>query len=285
MATTNFEYVRWRYDYEARVECAAMVYSLIGQRTYPGAQQIAMSNFVGRRRVWLGQLLRAKYAKLLSVKFGYARNCPPCSAIVTPRMQPCLLYPCPFCYARRVSGFFRRMWSVIQMLDAKKKPWRLVSYRIMRSPKSEGGLIQTTSDGSIAKALRKTMALKLAEWRDDYKARFPETYYAISWWGLEPFLFPRGSSREPGWWKTTCAALAVVPPAWQMPEDSDHFKVVTRASGAQLATMLGKTFLYPRNWTMGPVDILAQQFNVTTGTRFFRTQGIYYRGVPNANDD
>ena len=278
MPDTTFEFVRWRYDHAARAERAAVLYRLTGHRTYPGAQAMALENFIERRRVWISQLRHAGHYQLQKVKYGYARNCPSCAIVVNPRQQPCKLAACPFCYARRVAGFFERTQHVVQMLNAKAVPWQLVSYRRQVTSGGADNLIRVEND-SVVRALRRTLKQYAVGRTGDCRDRFPDPLFLISWWGVEPVMFRHRHPDGIGYWKVTYAALAVMPATWKPVKQEDCYEVLTTVNGEQLADVLGKTFYYPRGLLDGPPELVVQLCNTMAGTRAFQTKGTYYRGV------
>lgn len=223
-------------------------------------------NIRGRWRVCVCKLRAAGWEAIATKKFGYALNCPPCSARLSVRTQPCRLRICPFCHARHVAKVYTQFKNKLERCGGGT----VVSFRQyagheLLSPDK----VIFDSLGGLEGTLCKNVLPRHVKMRNEFRAKYmQEALGGVYWHSLAPLAFdepaPDGST---GRWMSLHSCVAIMPKEYKL-KANRYWRAITNPSPYKLASLVGRAFQYRAYWLTADTTTMSEFLNVTKGVRF-----------------
>jgi len=219
----------------------------------------SLYKLISWRRNRLRQLHVSGWARIASEqKLGWAYNCPPCCASVTPKSQPCHLPICPFCHGRRLGEAYKAMEAAGRGLQGVKA----IGFRSVWSKATGEGIGRIFLGDDVLEPGLAAMVDKIRWTRQHlYRGWLKGIQYGYRMQTIEPIMFRRTAQDDAvGCWRVTQSLIAFVPADWKAyPKQGELYEA--EPGGADLAELVGMVFEYPREWMCGPAGITAVMLN------------------------
>ena len=260
------------HGYAVPVIRAGVMHRIVGRWKLSGAYIRAVHDAIAQRRTWLSRLYDADAELFTKYKFVYARNCPPCGVTCAPDSQPCTFAYCPWCYGRRLAGWHQRLAVVVGQLEARRLPYFVATHkRVVGNETASHRIVsQQTAGAELARIVSRHVAehLRIRNWLCS------SPYYAVSWWCVEPVMFRTPSPDAIGFWRAISHTVFVTEGEMpKLPATDGVVKYEKDCFGSSLATLVGRTFRYPKYWYRGDAEVQSQLFRELRNRRLFSTTG------------
>lgn len=237
-----------------------------------------MQAFIERRRRWLDELRATGLPQLQGDKYRFARNCrPPMTAVLPKGIRACNLSFCPFCHARKAAAVHKQLQDRYDAGAKTMLPPKVVVYsRIVdhgsdnpcnqiRINEATGQLVHAYFEDNVwnyARGMRKTV-------REMY---FPKVIDGYSWHAFIPKLATTPAAGILGHWTVFRSAVVVVPNAWDY-APSEYLTISDEPTRKDMVTLVSKALQYPKAWMTNDPKFMAEQFDITSGTRCLSRYG------------
>ena len=260
-----------------RAEYYSTLLPLVGKLPKYEEQLLPSLAYIQKRwRLGCGMLRRSGWESLCTKKFGYARNCPPCSVIASMRLQPCLLRVCPFCHARHVAQQYQKLRKQLKAAGGGT----VLSYRQYSGQEFESpDLLYFDSAGGLEGTFRADVLPRHLT----RKQQFCDTYMprakgGIYWYSLAPLIFSEDADNgASGRWMALHSCVSIMPDDWKPPERSNNWRCIKNPNDYQLAWLVGRAFQYRAYWLRSDPMYMAEFLNVVRNVRFMSTFGVCRR--------
>ena len=272
----DFSNLRFSRSYTAHVEYYSTLSVFCGQFTGINFSK-NVANVVDQWRARLSDLKNAGWSPLKAKKYSWALNCPPCVAqVISPKILPCTLRICPFCYARKVSAIYESVADYC--LDNSVK---LYTYK--RTVGAVGGVyLPIYEDAKANKDLlvNNVFPRFVNKYRKSFRRNFASkalgSVYCIK---LEPVYLKDSSSGIIGSWRIHYEAILVDKGKNTFPESAGKLKQIDYKTKPQprsvIASTVGYTFRYPEGWLKGPVEGFVEFLNTSRSRNYISNLGIF----------
>ena len=278
MRDLHFYYQKRPISSTTYAEWAAVLSRLMGRVGSDKQFFGAMRRIVTARREWLRMLQVHGYRQLQGLRYGFARNCLPCSVVLKQRsLRQCRLLCCPFCHARTVASIAAHFRLAIHELETRHLDYTFVRHKEVLDRGRDNNLFdRLIMDDNVKHMDAEAFMNDVVAYHKGFNAQirkryFKSAYLAHSWYSYVPLIEPGEYVHDVGRFIVVQSTVALVPAGWNHADKA--LQVCDDTSQHLRALFVGNAFRYPAAWMRTDPLIMAGMLNALHGTHFFKSYG------------